>query len=152
MRSPLSSVLRDCSSWTPSASDGGSGTVTPGIPAAAAARLASAARFSRSLFTGADFESPYVSRVTSSALEGSWAIPPCFTTLPRLAVFAMSVVLMFGSHLLNYAVAAPRRCVLRVRAAFRAASRRRPGPLVRTAFRADALRADADRRCAALLA
>ena len=61
--------------------------MTPGIPAAAAARLASAARFSRSLFTGAGFESPYVSRVTSSALEGSWAIPPLFHDAPATWLF-----------------------------------------------------------------
>src|SRR5262245_34392193 len=49
-------------------------------------------------------------------------------------------------------VAALRRRACLVRAAFRAASRRSPGPLVRTALRADALRADPDRRRAALLA
>jgi hypothetical protein len=49
-------------------------------------------------------------------------------------------------------VAALRRRACRVRAAFRAAARRRPRPLVLTALRADFLRADADRRCAAVLA
>lgn len=55
MRSSVSPLLCDCSSCacTLAASDVVSGTVTPGIPAAAAARFASAARMSLSLFTGA---------------------------------------------------------------------------------------------------
>jgi len=52
----------------------------------------------------------------------------------------------------DHDVAALRRRVCLVRAARRAASRRTPGPLVRTAFRAAALRADADRRRAAAVA